>query len=607
MTEDKTTFLSRIRIQGNEIFADSREYLNRLYGNVGSVFTPASPYGQLLRVVSNIGMLILLYLEDVATANNFITASNIEDIYGIAQLAGHDPYRGVAAKGEVKFKFKPGKESSFEGPHITINDGTLLRCLNNNLPYTMKLATGEIRIKKGEVDFTSAVIVQGEYKSQKLQGSGKSMQTFNVNIPSTIDHDDIKVFVNGKLWKKYNSIYDMAGNNVEGVLVRTGLSGGIDLIFGNGYFGKVPEFGAIIEVIYLENAGSGGIIDTGSASIVFKFEDPGFDFRGDEVDLSETFILQCTTPPRLGADPENTDFTKYIAPLASKSFALVSPDNYEYFLARYNTFSYIDAYNTANDEYLDDDNVTYLFILPDVNRKITSDIDYFTLPENEFTLDSIEKKAIRAAINESGQQGTTSEVTIVDPTVRRYALNIVLRYFDGYDIDVLRNNIRTKLSEYFLSVKRRDKIPKSDIVAMIEAVEGIDSVNVFFVSEQNEAAIRNGYYIKSTSKVSPTTPFLQEGEGGKKRYVFFNKEVIDTKVNLLPGEDPRLGLDEFGDISISDQELPIIRGGWSDRNDTYYNEFPVNGQPSSLSIYFKEKIKSTLNTRIQSENKKKLT
>jgi hypothetical protein len=607
MTEDKTTFLSRIRIQGNEIFADSREYLNRLYGNVGSVFTPASPYGQLLRVVSNIGMLILLYLEDVATANNFITASNIEDIYGIAQLAGHDPYRGVAAKGEVKFKFKPGKESSFEGPHITINDGTLLRCLNNNLPYTMKLATGEIRIKKGEVDFTSAVIVQGEYKSQKLQGSGKSMQTFNVNIPSTIDHDDIKVFVNGKLWKKYNSIYDMAGNNVEGALVRTGLSGGIDLIFGNGYFGKVPEFGAIIEVIYLENAGSGGIIDTGSASIVFKFEDPGFDFRGDEVDLSETFILQCTTPPRLGADPENTDFTKYIAPLASKSFALVSPDNYEYFLARYNTFSYIDAYNTANDEYLDDDNVTYLFILPDVNRKITSDIDYFTLPENEFTLDSIEKKAIRAAINESGQQGTTSEVNIVDPTVRRYALNIVLRYFDGYDIDVLRNNIRTKLSEYFLSVKRRDKIPKSDIVAMIEAVEGIDSVNVFFVSEQNEAAIRNGYYIKSTSKVSPTTPFLQEGEGGKKRYVFFNKEVIDTKVNLLPGEDPRLGLDEFGDISISDQELPIIRGGWSDRNDTYYNEFPVNGQPSSLSIYFKEKIKNTLNTRIQSENKKKLT
>jgi len=299
MAEDKTTFLSRVRIQGDEIFADSREYLNRLYGNVGSVFTPASPYGQILKVVSNIGMLILLYLEDVAVSNNFITATNIEDIYGIAQLAGHDPYRGVAAKGEVKFKFKPGKESSFEGPHVTVNDGTLLRCLNNNLPYTMKFSTGEVRVKKGEVDFTNATIIQGEYKSQKLQGAGTSMQTFNVNIPSIVDHDDIKVFVNGKLWKKYNSIYDMAGRGTEGVLIRTGLSGGIDLIFGNGYFGRAPEFGAIIEVQYLENAGSGGIIDTGSSSVTFRFESPGFDFRGNEVDLNEAFIIQCNTPPRL--------------------------------------------------------------------------------------------------------------------------------------------------------------------------------------------------------------------------------------------------------------------------------------------------------------------
>ena len=56
MAEDKTTFLSRVRIQGDEIFADARAYLNRLYGNVGGVFTPASPYGQIMKVVSNIGM-----------------------------------------------------------------------------------------------------------------------------------------------------------------------------------------------------------------------------------------------------------------------------------------------------------------------------------------------------------------------------------------------------------------------------------------------------------------------------------------------------------------------------------------------------------------------
>jgi hypothetical protein len=76
---------------------------------------------------------------------------------------------------------------------------------------------------------------------------------------------------------------------------------------------------------------------------------------------------------------------------------------------------------------------------------------------------------------------------------------------------------------------------------------------------------------------------------------------------LSPGEDPRLGLDEFGDIKIADKELPIIRGGWSDRNNMFYNEYPITGQPSSLSIYFKEKITPTLSTKVQNENKKKLT
>ena len=62
----------------------------------------------------------------------------------------------------------------------------------------------------------------------------------------------------------------------------------------------------------------------------------------------------------MGSDRENTKFTKIMTPLASKSFVLATPDNYEYFLSRYNMFSYIDAYNTTDDQYLDDDNVIYI-------------------------------------------------------------------------------------------------------------------------------------------------------------------------------------------------------------------------------------------------------
>ena len=234
-------------------------------------------------------------------------------------------------------------------------------------------------------------------------------------------------------------------------------------------------------------------------------------------------------------------------------------------------------------------------MIPDIQRKITTDSDYFTVDLNEFALTVDEKKMLVASINESGRQMTSTELQFVDPEIKKYAVNIVLRTIEGYDLGVIRNEIRTKLNEYFLNVKRRDKIPKSDLIAMVEAIKGVDSVSIFFVSEENETAIRNGYYIKRTYKVSPTTPFLQEGEGNKKRYVFFNKELIETKIPISTGEDPNLGLDEFGDINIGLRDLAVIRGGWKDRDGIYYEPTPVEGTASSLSIYFNGTIPDSIN------------
>ena len=264
-------------------------------------------------------------------------------------------------------------------------------------------------------------------------------------------------------------------------------------------------------------------------------------------------------------------------------------------MTKFNYFSYIDAFNETDDDYLDDDNIIYLYLVPDISRKVTTDSDYFTVDLDEFKLTADEKKMIVAVINESGRQMTSTELQFVDPEIKRYAINIVLRTVEGYDLGVIQNEIRTKLNDYFINVKRRDKVPKSDLIAIIEAIKGVDSVSVFFVSEQNETAIRNGYYIKKTYKVSPTIPYLQQGEGNKKRYVFFNKELIETKIPIATGEDPNLGLDEFGDITIGLRDLAVIRGGWTDRDGVYYEPTPVEGRASSLSIYFKGTVPDSIN------------
>jgi hypothetical protein len=594
--KDNYTFLNKTRVLASQIYNDSVAYLTSAYQNNNKILTPSSPFGQLLSVMSNIGELIMYYITDATNENNIITANNLESIYGLSALTGHIPSRPVSAIGEVRFKFKPGKQAEFPGAYILVPTKCILKSTGSGVRYTMRFNSDYIKVEKNNVDFIYASIIQGEFESQRVIGTGLALQSFNLTTPSLVENDNVRVYINGELWQIYDSLYDMS-KDTKGVLVRTGLGGGLDIFFGNGYFGKIPVLGSYIDVEYLATIGSGGNASANSEPVMLKFEDTGRDVNGDEVDLNKFLLIETSKNPTLGSDEENPEFTKLIAPLASKSFVLANPENFEYFLSKFNYFSYIDAYNQTEDDYLDDDNVIYLFLLPDISRKLTSDEDYFSLPLEEFTITADEKKIITVAINESGRQMTSTEIQFVDPEIKKYAVNIVLRTIEGYNVGVIRNLIRTSLNDYFLNVKRRDKIPKSDLVAIIENIEGVDSVSVFFVSEENETAIKNGYYVKRSYKITPTNPFLQEGEGNKKRFIFFNKELIETKITITPGEDPNLGLDEFGDITIGLTDLVVIRGGWYDRDGIYYEPTPVEGKSSSLSIYFNGTVPDTINNR----------
>ena len=288
-----------------------------------------------------------------------------------------------------------------------------------------------------------------------------------------------------------------------------------------------------------------------------------------------------------GSDSEDPNFTRLIAPYQSNSFVLANPNNYIYYLSKYDFWSFIDAYNTKNDEYLDDDNIIYLFLIPDVRKKLTSDIDYFSIPEVEFSMTDAEKEMTYEILNKSGRQVVTAETRIVDPIIKKYALNVVIRWFENYDKDAIRIEIRKNLDEYFLNVNRRDRIPRSDIVSIIENVDGIDSVNVFFISEENENAIKNGYYEIPVYGTDPITD---------QRVLIENKKIV-----LKKGEDPQLGLDSFGDVVIENNDLAIIRGGWEDRNGTYYEPIPEANKISSLNIFYKEEIQNNLYNKIQQE------
>jgi hypothetical protein len=299
--------------------------------------------------------------------------------------------------------------------------------------------------------------------------------------------------------------------------------------------------------------------------------------------------------------------------LQSKSFVLATPDNYEYFLARYDMFSYIDAYNTTDDQYLDDDNIIYLFLLPDISKKTAGINDYFSISPEEFFFSQSELAAIRETIERSGQQMVTTEIEFIEPNKKMYSMNITVRHFEGYDEIQLMNNIRAKVSEYLIKVTRRDRLPKSDIVALIENIDGIDSVNVQFISKAQEDALRTGSYTITQTTITPQSPVLEDIGNGKNRILFFKKTITSNTVTFdsaqgIPADvrNNIAGLDEFGDIVLNKEDVALFRGGWQDRNGGVVVDDPKIGQMASLSVAFTTPVPRTVYTQIQSANRKGL-
>ena len=579
-------FLNKDRILAKELASDAYKYLVDMYdrSNVQQL-TPSSPFIQILNVVSELTELILQYNENSISELNFATAKNSTNIFGLSRLTGHNPTRGVSPKGIVNISLKVNAE--FDGDYVLIPKYSKIKCLNNNLIYLLFFEDDYIKIEKNGVRSQTCNILEGTVEIQQIPSNGGPMQSYSIITNSLTDHFNVKVNVNGETYTQYESVYDMPANE-KGYSLYTGINGGLDLYFGTGEFGNTPEQGSLIEITYIKTNGDLANIPSRTTKVAYEFDDIGTNIFGEEIDLKDIFNISSIMNPTFGADEEDSNFTKLIAPYMSKSFVLLNPDNYYHYLKRYNYFSVINIYNTIEDRYKDDDNIIYMFLVPDLRKKLTSEYDYFSFNEEEFKLTQHEKNMIRRLLNESGRQAVGTEVKFVEPQIKRYVLNLVISYYENQNMDALKIEINRKLNEYFINVSRRDIIPRSDIIAVLKSIDGIDSANAFFISEENETAINQGFYTKRLFAYDPI----------KKR-----REWIDTKqITLSENQDPNLGLNEFGDILIGENEVPIIKGGWTDSNNIYYEE-DLTSNLSGLNVFFKDSIR--YNTYIK-ENKQNL-
>jgi hypothetical protein len=543
-----------LKIRIGDILGETISFLQDTYKQGRAIFTAASPFGQLLIVFENLSQLIFYYIEDSITELNINEASRPSSIYGLVGLAGHNASRAIGSTAQIRILRKPGLIPQTN--KVILNNLFRLTCSNNGLTYVMELPQEEVRLNlTGTETLAVYSLRQGEIEQQKVTAKGKPIDSFNLGVPNNyyIDNFRVNVYVNGEQWTKYESLLDIP-RNAKGFIVRTGVTNGLDLYFGNGSMGKIPDAGSEILVEYLISEGAGGNIRVDDTrQIQFTFAETAFSPLGEEVNLNDYFDIVTISPPSFGVDPEDIELTRLIGPKASKSFALVNADNYEVLLYKMQMFSTVRVFIDDVDR-----RMINLFLIPDVTQLFDTSSDYFKLTLDKFKLTQFQKNELLKYIERSGTKLISTDINILDPVITKYVLNVSVIGFDDVENDIIKTDITDSIGNYFIKLSRHDRVPKSDLISVIESVNGVDSVSISVVSELNENA------------------FIADPNRSITNYI---------------------GLDEFNDIIMKVDEFPVIRGGWTDRYGNSYQEGISETSLGAVNIEIKA----------QKANRKKLT
>ena len=481
---------------------------------------------------------IILYLEDALLEQNKYTAQRKKSIYNLAALSGYNPSTGKAACAQLLINFTPNNYKN--NLNIIINNHEPLVCTQNGLTYNIVLPQEAIVMSLDGISDHSRTVqaVQGKFEKQTFMSTGGKYYTINLKYNGNLDQDYVQVKVNNKIWNKSDSFYDM-GADCEQFYMKTSYNSGIDIIFGNDVHGRSLSDGDIIVVEYLIHDGIEGNLNS-YENTYFVFDNDVIDVDGNVIDGNSIFNITFASDDSItsGSDSETKEQVRHMIGLNTRSLVLAAPQHYKAFINKFSFCGYNRTWSKKGSMVINS------MILKNFKNSIETGSDYFELGENDFILSDNQKQSILNYIENSGYQLGGVTYNIVDPVLRKYVVYIyVSMKSKKYSEASIKNKIKNVVGEFFTNVESDIYIPKSDLIHLIKTeVDGIDSVDLYFASEQNDKAI-------------------------------YDKEYIDTTtgehVSLYDNSDPGLGLDEHGNIYlISDNEFPILRG-WN----CWYNNF----------------------------------
>ena len=272
---------------------------------------------------------------NLAVNEVFLDSATIrENVVSLARNIGYVPRSVTSSKATISFQARI-EDATATITHLTLNPG--LVCVGSandttyrfsiTTPVTSRVYTDSLgnRVSDFEVD-----VIQGTYLTSNFVARIPSDQKFILDN-AQIDTSTIKVNVQnsqvgslGREFKKVDNILNL-NKDSEIYLLQEIQDERVEILFGDGYFGKQLTNDDIITVQYIVSNGP-----TSNGASVFDFQ--GSFSRPDGVLIRPISAVDITTVRSANNGSYNEDIAsiKYLAPrLYSAQYRAVTPRDYE--------------------------------------------------------------------------------------------------------------------------------------------------------------------------------------------------------------------------------------------------------------------------------------
>ena len=250
-----------------------------------------------------------------------------ENVVSLARNIGYVPRSRNAAKATVSFSASTTSSSDT----LTLQAGLVCVGTADNSNYIFSIPESvTTTINSGTANFNNITIYQGTYLKKQFVVDGSLDQRFLLDN-SFIDTSTIVVKVKGTADSGEGREYTRSDNilninkNSEIYLIQEVQDEKYELLFGDGYFGKKLENGAIITVSYIITDG-----EDGNGAAKFSFSGRFLDSLSNTVIPTNTISVTTVNSAANGSAIESVDSIKYFAPrIYSSQHRAVTTRDYE--------------------------------------------------------------------------------------------------------------------------------------------------------------------------------------------------------------------------------------------------------------------------------------